>query len=72
VFTHETSKNRKLLFETGKPDYLVLEIGPSGFVQTGGSQGCHWAAMRCSSSSQVVSGWWRGFNHDNFGGYGGS
>jgi hypothetical protein len=37
-----------------KPDTLVLETGPSGFVETGDSQGHRRAAMMCSSSGQTV------------------
>jgi hypothetical protein len=54
-----------------KLDYLVWQTRPYGFVGTNGSQGHHRASMSCSSSSQVMYGWWRGMNHDNLGGCGG-
>jgi hypothetical protein len=48
-----------------KLDYLVSGTGWSDFVETSGSQGHCWAAMRSSSSDQAMSGPWRGLNHDN-------
>jgi hypothetical protein len=69
--------NTKLI-ETGspcsklqKPDGPVWQTRLSGFLRTNDSQRRHQALTRCSSSGQATSGWWRGVNHDNFGGYGG-
>jgi hypothetical protein len=51
-----------------KSDYPVWQTGEPGFVRTNDSQECHRASTGCFSSGQAASEWWRGVNHDNFGG----
>jgi hypothetical protein len=55
----------------GKPDSSIWQTEQSDFIGTDGSQGHYRASTRCSSSSQVASGWGRGVSYDNFGGCGG-
>jgi hypothetical protein len=55
-----------------KSDGLVCQTELSSFVGTNGSQGHHQTSMMCSSSDQAASGRWRGTNHVNFEGCGGS
>jgi hypothetical protein len=59
VFAHESDRSQKPLFKTGKTRH-------STFIETGGSPERCRDVVRCSSSGQVMSIWWRGVNHDNF------